>query len=368
MKRFNLALLSDETLPEDVSPLEDSDVLDLRREEADASAKAGAIDDAQAAVDALDETAATLEQSDAQADPTAVALASIVIESWCAQVGVKRPQRLGLESLQAKKPDAKALALEVRQLQKQLNERIAVAQEGFFQEMGFRFSSMFTSEKKLRVRRAEASQKYEDKGQSKEMLKDRPYAKFFNPKNVQELTSKDAVRTMELLASNIDNANLKEVVRELTGLASDIVRATSGWYADAKDKAMIDRVAEELNEVNNKFYEELVHHQTGEDNGTIAPLDPSDKKKIMALVDKAYDSGDFEQRVHALAHMVATYEQNGSMDIPVGDYNFTYTKSYAANAVMAKISQALHRLYGIMHARFDVTYAFVRYMEESTQK
>jgi hypothetical protein len=262
-----------------------------------------------------------------------------------------------------------------------VTQRLAVAQEGFLDNVKYGFKLIFTNEKKLVKRMREVSEKYDAQGAREDDMKAPPFSKVFNPNGETRVASKDVVGVIASFSKLIGSDQLVKSVRKATSAVDKIagVVKRTNFVADDLELDEIQKILGEMEAIQGEV-RAVLKGGTRDMSSTAAyePLTAQDKAKLVGQVTDLLRSDSLESEVNRFSKALEEALNNPLLNAASSVHTLISVAVNVATSLrkdkqLAK--QGLDRavavfedISSIVEMNLSVCHAAITYIEFSTKK
>ena len=258
-----------------------------------------------------------------------------------------------------------------------LNNGLAVAQEGFFSRIGNAFNRLFTTNKSFNKRLQADLAKLEANGSKEELLVDPSWSKYLIASSNKEVTAPEVIAFLKkvdaLVGDKEINKYLSEIAKIYDRLASELT--TSTFIADKKTVENINQLHKDSETLLVKF-ENFVNNKVltkNEDNyPDYQPIVAKQAKSISDLLVRGFTVDDlntpeykaFERAADNLNEVMAGRNLTSIKTQLTG-----YLASDVATAanITTRINDSIYKIIKIVDLRTKMAHSALRYIEASSK-
>ena len=258
-----------------------------------------------------------------------------------------------------------------------LNNGLAVAQEGFFSRIGNAFNRLFTTNKSFNKRLQAALAKLEANGPKEELLVDPSWSKYLIASNNKEVTATEVIAFLKKIDALVGDKELNKYLAEIAKiydrLASEL--STNTFVADKKTVENITQLHREVDDTLIKF-ENYVNNKVlvkNEDKyPDYQPIDAKQAKVIVDLIVRGFTADDlntaeykaFERAANNLNKVMYSRNMNSIKTVITG---LPASDVATAANITARINESIYTIIKIVNLRMKAAHSALRYMEASSK-
>ncbi len=312
-----------------------------------------------------------IEQSETVSKDT-IAVAQEAISYFAKRTGLKMA---GLSSSMESfclTSDKQIVLNEMRLASDNLNDCVAIAQEGIIDRIKNRFSLIFTSSDRLRKELREVSDQYDKNGPKQGVIINPAFARRLNREEKTLLKEIDVINLAGEIDKKVHDPKLIDAINGLTASINGVSRALSKSGMVFTDKESIKEINAEYDVISGIYEEVAAQFVVGRQkkNTDIEPLSPANKEKIVKLVNSLLDIKEYERYEDGLTdatdrlYDIITRNRNTKISSVIIKMDSADTDSAVhADRQAQKVYNIISNLMGL---RFTIAHACVKYIKAST--
>ena len=374
MARINIAMLSQEQDPviqtNGDELLVDGNVVEVQKASGEIEMMGTVVDETRSAADAVDSLADKIQSQEVVSED-AIQVAQEMMAYFSKRTGVKfngvstAMESYSKDSLAKKERVVKELRLASESFRK----HVAVAQEGIIDRIKNKFSLLFSNSGKLEKELKEVSSEYDQNGVKTQVIQDAAFARVFTVKGKDVVEGADVVAFATMIDKQIHNPDIVKIINDISKAMDKLTLSiTKGnIFSDSEAIKEIRESHREILELNARVQSEFDFgiQKTKVD---IAPIEPSDKSKLVPVVLSLLDTKDFEKAEKQLTRAVDGY-YNAYFNAIQNRLFGEYSKDARDAEMVSTIGEEVYsKLSWFVMDGFEVAHSCVKYIKASTQK
>ena len=288
----------------------------------------------------------------------------------------------------SKKEGARQLAELNRKTLQNIDRATVVAQEGFINNVRYRFGLVFSNRNRIGIRLEKASQDYDNRGPKDGKLEKPPFAKLFNFDGKPHVRSSDVLQVSSNYLNTVNKGDLIKLVESANSQLEELVIAVNKPTLEIEEERLkeIDKISRSVNDLRKKI-EAIIEPGKADMSRKVDydPISPPDKKKLEELVyttirdnrlekaidkfgETAYEASELQR--HKLSKWL--YAMGGLGSIVAGAYLDSKQQNKkdvraAKQGIDAGI-KIYNNIYWLVTISNEICYASVSYIAASTKK
>ena len=358
MARFTVASIAkenfDETTNAEAAHAElTEEVRELQADSVTMDLTQNTIEDTNDDIEQIDTVGELLENTE-DVGPMTASVVNVSVESICRRAGIKNIYSISKESRGNIKQDS---VKQLTSLKTNLNNHLDKAQEGFIDNIKYKWSKLNTTTQKTMQLLHQFSAIYDSKTVKTDILKKPSFSKVINTQHKALLKSHDVAESLEKYYQLRNNASIKKVLEDMSDLMNDAAKEIdkNTLYAN---KENIDNLMDSLNTATVKLAELVTLYTPLNTNiADVEPLQKHDKDNMFNLVKRNLTSneleGEYNKAINNIDNLFGVIWRNSNTRIMqdfAKDINLGRRIGVFGRAVINKVTNLFYTDLYIAHA------------------